>query len=114
MTHEDKQELKEILHNYIEGVIAQQDAKFDIIDYKLDAIKEQTTKTNGRVTKLEESNMSHIINCPVAPKVRALEDNQLTNKAIKKWVAASIGITGIVVSIGFALFKIITEVLTKS
>jgi hypothetical protein len=38
-------------------------------------------------------------------KVRALEDSQLSTASIKKWVAASIAITGTVVSIIFTIIN---------
>ena len=59
MSRDDKEEIKEILHNYVAGVIARQDTKFDIIDAKLDLIKEQTTKHNGRMLKIEERQNKH-------------------------------------------------------
>lgn len=55
MNKQDRDEIKEILHDYISGVIAKQEAKEDIISFKLDRIEIQTTKTNGRVTCLEEN-----------------------------------------------------------
>lgn len=54
-------------------------AHFININERLDKIEEQTKKTNGRVTELEKKSMelevkdiTHIINCPVAPKLEAL------------------------------------------
>ena len=109
MTREDKEELKELLHDYIKGVIAREDAKFDIIDFKLDSIKEQTTRTNGRVTRLEEKESNHILNCPIAPKVRVLEDQQLSTRSVKVWLFTAVSITGVVVTIIFAVFKMFSN-----
>jgi hypothetical protein len=45
-----------------------------------------------RLVDVEKAEKSHVINCPNVPKIRALEDNQMTSKAIKKWVFTSVGL----------------------
>jgi len=97
MTVEDKSEIKELLHDYISGVMARQDSKFEIIQFKLDYIKEQTTRTNGRVTKIEDTISDlekHPASCILASKVRIIEDALLSQTSIKRWIAASIALTG--------------------
>jgi hypothetical protein len=42
-------------------------------------------------------------------KIRNLEDTQLTQKSIRKWIIGSVAITGTVVGILFALFKVFIE-----
>lgn len=70
------------LEEKFEGLNKRLDAQFYNVHDTLDAIREQTTKTNGRVTKLEGemsevkiNEISHVINCPVSPKVETLETN---------------------------------------
>lgn len=109
MTKQDKDEIKEIIHDYITGVIALQNAKYDLIDFKLDSIKEQTTKTNGRVTKLEDeisANDVNMVDSPVAKRIRALEDNQSNIRALKKWIIGSITVVGILMTIFWAIYDI--------
>lgn len=112
MSREDKEEIKEILHDYVTGVIARQDAKFDIIDMKLDLIKEQTTKHNSRMTKVEAKvydleilDKTHESRCPNTAKIRVLEDNSLTTKSIKKWITQSIVTTSIIISVVFTILN---------
>lgn len=109
MTKEDKDEIREIMESYIATVTAQNDSKFDMINLKLDLIKEQTTKTNGRVNKLEEKEQNHITNCPNINKIRTLEDNQLTVKAIRKWVLVAMGVTATVISMVGGIIAIILK-----
>lgn len=59
-----------------------------------------------RITAVEEKEASHTIICPNIPKIRAIEDNQLSNKTIKKWMIGSITITGIVSGILWILIQI--------
>ena len=47
---------------------------------EIDVLKE-------RVREMEKIELTHVINCPVSPKLRLLEDQMLTNKALKKYVA---------------------------
>lgn len=110
MTQQDKEEIKELLNSCILIANSEHTAKFQVIDYKLDTILQQTTKTNGRVNKLEEKELTHVINCPLQAKVRLLEDNQLTSRAIKKWIVAGIGIASVIMTIIFSAFKLFTSV----
>lgn len=112
MSREDKEEIKEILHDYVTGVIARQDAKFDIINIKLDLIKEQTTKHNSRMVKVEAKvqdleihNKTRESRCPNTAKIRVLEDNKLTTESIKKWITQSIVTTSIIISVLFTVLN---------
>lgn len=107
MTVEERKEIKELLDNHLVSLMAQHNVKYQIIDFKLDAIKEQTTKTNGRVSKLEEREQIHVMNCPMISRVRNLEDNQLTEKAIKKWVIRTISLMAIGITIILGIAKLL-------
>lgn len=107
MTSEELQ----LIDEKFKGLTSLMNAHFENMDDRLEKIEIQTTKTNGRVTALEKKEISHVIDCPLNQKVRTLEDNQLTNAAIKKWIYTSIGVTGTVVAIVLTLLKIFTGVI---
>ena len=107
MTQQDRTEIKELIAEHLENVTAKTDSKFEIIVYKLDMVIEQTTKTNGRVNKLEEKEMMHVVNCPQTIKIRELEDNQLSTKSIKTWLASAVLITGALFAVIIEIFKFI-------
>jgi hypothetical protein len=114
LTQNDKQEIREMLQDCMAGSHARTESKFEIIEVKLNHILEQTTKTNGRVTKLEEDNhdfKNHVKNThDYDNKIRVLEDHQLSTKVIKKWVVGSVAVTGTVMSIIFIIFKLMEGV----
>lgn len=65
----------------------------------LEAIKEQTTKTNGRVNTLElklwevvKEEANHVINCPNVPLIQALQDENQEIRIIKKYPKIALGI----------------------
>ena len=107
MSRDDKEEIKEILRDYVAGIIARQDAKFDIIDNKLDLIKEQTTKHNGRMSKIEDRQNKHemLTSLITEDRIRVIEDRLLTTDGIKKWIAQSVATTSIIISIVFSILN---------
>ena len=54
MNKDDRAELREILDDVMQGHINEITGRFNVQHIKLVEIKEQTTKTNGRVTELEK------------------------------------------------------------
>jgi excinuclease UvrABC nuclease subunit len=52
----------------------------------------QIDEMNKKLNVVEIKENSHIITCPNIPKIRALEDSQLSTKSIKKWVFTSVTI----------------------
>ena len=97
MLPEDKHEIKEMLHDILIGYQAKNESLFDIINYKLDAIEIQTTKTNGKVLKLEDkvqalqlNENQHIINCPQQKKIEKINEDLLEYKMLIKYPKAMV------------------------
>ena len=105
--------------------------KFDVIKVELEAIKQQTTKTNGRVSKIEEkiednedefnhkiteiearleqlkiNDIEHVINCPNLSKIKSLESQISATRAIKKYIYTSIILLGAIAGIAITFFQI--------
>ena len=59
-----------------------------------------------RLADVEKKEANHVLACPNVNKIRALEDNQLETKSVKKWIVGSVATTGIVMSILWILFQI--------
>lgn len=59
-----------------------------------------------KLNNLEVASITHNLNCPVMPKLRILEDSQLTNKAVKRWVFLAVGMTATIIGAIFSLLKI--------
>jgi hypothetical protein len=107
---------KEVIDQKFKGVQIKMDSEFGIINMSLEKILEQTTRHNNRMTKaedrlkdLEEKELTHVITCPMIPKVRTLEDNALSSKSIKGWMYKSAGIAAIIISAVWILFQLLTQ-----
>lgn len=114
MNQEDRKEVKEMLHEILSGYQALNESqnyivveKLNGINCRLDVLNGKTQKTIDRVIDLEKSEVLHPLTCPNLNRIRTLEDNQLSTKAIKKWIVGSIAITGGIMSILFIIFKIV-------
>jgi len=110
MNKEDREEIRQLLKDVLSAHTATIDGQFNLIVSDLSHIKEQTTKTNGRVTKLEEQRQaallleaSHFQNCPVAEKVEVLELDRTTRKGLTRFLisagATIVGFSTLVVTI---------------
>jgi hypothetical protein len=97
----DIQELKQILSDKLEENRALIESKFEIIELKLNNIQEQTTKTNGRVTALEnemiivqKNEIKHNLACPQLPIIRDLQRENDNQKSIKNFFIKSLAVIG--------------------
>ena len=76
-----EKKLRNIIHEYVGGVIAEHSAQLEVIDVKLNRIEEQTKKTNGSVAKIQEKqhlieleSLRHQLECPQAKKIITLDE----------------------------------------
>lgn len=125
----DPDELKKILKGAVNETF---DNRLEIINYKLDAIESQTTRTNGRVTdleskvnELERDGIRRLVTCPQQETFDAFEyeiseikDNTneingrlIESSAIKNLMLKSITIAGVFFTILFGLIFGILRVL---
>lgn len=79
---DDIQQMHDMTINHIKEILTltTNNLKSDLI-----AIKEQTTKTNGRVTALEK-NLPHTSeNCPYSSTIKELRDRSVEIRGESKW-----------------------------
>lgn len=124
MDKETKQELREIVQSCSSSILTKVEAQNEIINTKLDGINTHLARINGKVASHEKTiNDAMIWRAKkytqvdekfeefdeIIPKVRALEDTQLTTKAIKRWIIGTIAITGTLIGIISFIIKFVTE-----
>lgn len=93
MTKDDRDEMRQLMKDVLYAHTAAIDGQFKVIASDLAHIKEQTTKTNGRVTKLEDYRQSallteanHFQNCPVAGQVELLKIESTSRKSLRNFL----------------------------
>ena len=81
----------DLIDEKFKGLTTLMNAQFQNIHERLDEIKEQTTKTNGRVTQLEKQDLTHVLRCPQTAKIdqinKDLEDYRFIIKYPKVFIA---------------------------
>jgi hypothetical protein len=112
------------------------DKRFDLITTLLNAqfsnVHERLDKINGKVAKhdqdvidskldrqalhaeIEAGKSTHIINCPIAPRVSALEKIGGIQLGIKQFVIGSITLLAVLITMSFSVLKINESIQQKS
>ena len=96
MKQKNRKELREILNDVLKGHTAEVNGKFEVIKTELSIIKEQTTKTNGRVNDLDG-------------EVNKLKGNDLSRSAVWKFA----GKVGVIIVIPIGVIVAVIELLIK-
>ena len=107
------EELRKMMEGVVEKYHKLNADPLEIINYKLDAIELQTTKTNSRLTKVEDqvkdlefSDATRIVSCPQASKIDQLIESSISTKTIKNIVIRGIVIAGIFFTILFGILRV--------
>lgn len=113
-------ELRELINDAMSVVNEKVEAKYNIIDCKLDLIGQRLDKLNGKVAKHEQSLNEHTVviadyinhakkSDENEKRIRTLEDAQLSNASIKKWIVGTVGITGALIGIAYTLLQMVVK-----
>lgn len=99
-----------LIDEKFKGLTTLVNAQFDHTHMRLDKIEKQTSITNGRVSELERKALLHVTECPVNPKleprIRVLEDSQLSVTAVKKTMVGSVAVVGGIMGIIWVIAKL--------
>ena len=114
MTEKDLNMIRQTMTDVLATHTAEINGRFNVIHTQLLAIKEQTTKTNGRVTKAEEvlkgleiADINHLAMCPNQSRIKALEDAKTEENGMVKFVFKAGSIIGGVALIVIAVLELI-------
>ena len=116
MTPNETAAIRQMLIDVVGAHTAEIDGKFELIKQELGHIKEQTTKTNGRVNKhdqliidLEKKNIEHFVSCPMRDRVETLEDSEKSKKSVYRFVSIVAGVFASLAVIVIAFFELIKK-----
>lgn len=119
MVKEDRDLVREMLHDVLASHNAKIENNYNIIDIKLDNINDHLKKLNGKVAKHEENfnemklkNMNHYEDCPLKTEIEDMRDSFRFKKRLGNVIIKSITIISIIIGTVFTTIKI-TENLIK-
>ena len=122
MNKEDKEEIREIVSSCSATLKTTVEGQYKVIDTKLNTINDHLERINGSVgkheKKINDALLERAANREIQkedikdmdvlkPKVRSLEDQQLTTRSIKKWIVTSVALTGSVLGLFYILYQLI-------
>ena len=113
MDKDQREQVREMLHDVLSGYHAKVDAQNTITNDALIRIDKKFEKLNGSVAenrKVINENLPHTIDkCPQTEVIESLKVNMISGKAIKTAIISSVGVTGTLFAIFFILYKLITN-----
>jgi hypothetical protein len=117
-------ELRDVIEDAMKVRDERVNGQFNVINTKLDGITQRLDKVNGTIAKhdqiindraivvadyLEHARDQEINTEKFKTRLRALEDTQLSQKSIKKWIVGTIAITGVVIGIVVGLIDLLSK-----
>jgi hypothetical protein len=90
---------KLFLDERFKGISTLINSQFIDVHDRLQKIEAQTTKTNGRVNKLEIDNITHPINCPQGPKIEEINKTLADIRFFIKYPKLAVGIASVFIFI---------------
>lgn len=112
---EDK-ELKQLITDILDNYENNTESQYGTINYKLDSIEKQTTKTNSRVTALEAKVTDIELNdagryesCPYNKKIEKLTETVISTAEMKRVLIRAVTIAGVFFTILFTLLLLLIE-----
>jgi hypothetical protein len=113
--------LKELFNEKISGLTTTMNAQFINVHERLDDIKTQTTKTNGKVSSLETdvtalkvNDVTHIINCPQTAKIESIEKDLNEYHFFKKYPKVLAGIIlFIILGFGLTVYETVGKIVSS-
>jgi len=105
---------RELIDEKMKGLENLISSNFKDLNKDIVYIKEQTTRTNGRVCELEiavdnleKLELTHTIKCPALPRIVTLEKANSDEKSIKGFLKSSLGVAAMIFTAVYTIFKII-------
>jgi predicted nuclease with TOPRIM domain len=112
----DRAEIRQMLTDVLAGHTSEINGRYNVIHSNLIQIKEQTTKTNGRVTaledkleKLEKTEIQHIINCPNTGRISVLETAEISRKSVFRFVSIVAVVAASTAGIVIAIIELVKK-----
>jgi hypothetical protein len=114
MTAEDKREIREMIVDCMTGIHARTEAKFDIIDNKLDGINNHLEKLNGKVVHHEKQLNDQLLidarrpsTCPYRDDIETTKKDMEFKKKLNKWLISGLVVMNIVLGMAIMILGLL-------
>jgi predicted nuclease with TOPRIM domain len=120
MNHEDRNEVREMLNDILSGNLQKIEGQYRVIQSQLSSIEIQTTRTNGRVSVLEDKVdqvekdlLTHPIKCTQGKEISEIKKDLEEYRFFKKYPKVFIGIILICALIAWYGFRQLNNKIDK-
>jgi len=116
LNKDDKAELRQMFIDVLSTEISVVKGEINLLKLEIKTfrgeyatIKEDVKDHDDRLDTLEMAEVDHANKCPVVPRVKILEDKELTRESINKFLVKTVAITATVTGVIIAVFEFILK-----
>ena len=116
MTQSDKQEIRELITDIMSGSHARTEAKYDVIDNKLDGINTHLENLNGKVAdherRLNDDDINHAsreTSCPFREDIVDTKKQLEFKRKLNKWLIGALVVLNIILGMSVAVISVINQ-----